>query len=67
MNKTISIVWSIDDVQSLDSRLTDDEAYQVLKMAESNHDATIGMNWDVLQYHIDEFKKERKMASFLPL
>lgn len=56
----ISIVWSIEDVKSLDDSLTDDECREILQAAVNNHDATIGINWDVLQYHIDELKESKK-------
>ena len=54
----ISITWCVEDVKSLDENLTDDECRQVLQMALRNHDATIGVNWDVLQCHIDELKRK---------
>ena len=56
---TISITWTIADVKSLDESLTDDECRQVLAIAEKNHDASIGINWDVLETYIDEVAGER--------
>ena len=58
----IASYWTIDDVKSLqddedefteEERITDEEARQVLKAADVNHDATIGINWDVLREHLD--------------
>jgi hypothetical protein len=59
MNKLpdeISITWHIDDVKSLDNKLTDDQAREVLQLVKNNHDATIGVNWDNIQFHIDGLK-----------
>lgn len=58
----IASVWYIEDVKSLqededefteEERITDDEARQVLKLADSEHDATVGINWDVLRAWLD--------------
>lgn len=58
----ITSTWTIDDVKSLQSnedefteeeRITDDEARAALKLADDNHDATTGINWDVLQECVD--------------
>ena len=56
----ISISWHIDDVKSLDESLSDDDCRVILQRAEHDHDATIGINWEVLQYYIDEYKKGEK-------
>lgn len=64
----IAIVWSIDDVKGLDSDredeneapLTDDEAKRVLSLLKSEHDASIGINWDTIQEWIDYVKGERE-------
>ena len=63
--------WHIEDVRSLEEQseaygsekfepLTDEECREVLKRVDDGHDATIGINWDVLQYHLDEVREERK-------
>lgn len=54
----IASVWSVEDVQSLDESLTDEQAMKVLEFAERKHDAEIGINWDVLQMHIDYLQSE---------
>jgi hypothetical protein len=46
-------------VQSLDESITDEEAIAVLGAIEDNHDAEQGINWDVIQYHIDDLKQGR--------
>lgn len=40
------------------SDITVDQARRVLERAENNHDATIGINWEVLEYHLDEIREE---------
>jgi hypothetical protein len=49
----IAIGWAIEDVQSVRPDLNDDQARQVLQAVERNHDATIGINWDVIGCHAD--------------
>lgn len=49
--RQISIVWGIEDVQSVRPDLTDDQAFAVLKEVEHRHDANIGINWDVLAFN----------------
>lgn len=61
--------WCIEDVFSLmfpdeDGICghTDEEiaiAREVLKAAEADEDATIGINWDVLQYHLGNVMEQR--------
>ena len=47
--------WHIDDVQSLNQDLTDDECREVLKKIEHNFDATVGINWEVISYYIEYY------------
>ena len=54
MNDSITIKWHIDDVKSLNESLTNEQCREVLQRAKSNHDATIGISWDVLQVYINE-------------
>lgn len=59
--------WWIDDVKSLTedyegndtTKVTDAEARAVLAAAVENHDASIGINWDVLQCLLDDTLSER--------
>jgi len=48
MKTEISITWSIDDVKCQRPDLTDEQCSDVLIEIEKNHDATIGINWDVI-------------------
>lgn len=46
--------WSIEDVKEVAPDLSDDECRDVLERVESNHDAEIGINWDVLRFHAEQ-------------
>ncbi len=48
---TIEISWHIDDVKELRPDLSDAQAREVLERARDQHDASIGINWDVLGFH----------------
>ena len=49
--RQIAIVWDVEDVQSVRPDLSDDKAWQVLQQTSQCHDATIGIDWDVLECH----------------
>lgn len=44
----ISIKWHIDDVLSVKPHLTKQQASQVLERLKRGHDASIGINWEVI-------------------
>ncbi len=48
-NNSISIVWSIEDVKGIRPDLNDDQCMKVLRMVEDKHDATFGVNWDMIE------------------
>ena len=59
----IAVTWHIDDIQCRNDenddcvgykQLTDDEARGILLKMERYHDATIGINWDVIDVYLDE-------------
>ena len=52
----INISWHFTDVQEQDDTLTNDEARQILQLMKRNHDATIGINWEVIEAWIDYFR-----------
>lgn len=54
----IAISWHIDDVQAIDSDLTDEQARQVLKNFENHHDGSQEAMWQDLEYHVGEFRNE---------
>lgn len=51
--RQIAVVWSVEDVLEVRPDLTPDQAWEVLEEARNDHDATIGINWDVLDCHAD--------------
>ena len=68
---SISIVWCDDDVRQqmsdmnerddTDIELTPEEISDVLSLMESEHDASMGLSWDTIEYHIDTILSERKV------
>ena len=50
--------WFTDDVFSLDHELTEEQAIEVFESVAKNFDAESGINWDVIQIHIDKIKGE---------
>jgi len=51
---SIVILWHTDDVKSIRPDLDDDQCMKVLNKVSRNHDAQIGVNWDVLEFWADE-------------
>ena len=51
---SISIGWSIEDVQELRPDLTDDQCRDVLRRVEDRHHADIGVNWDIIEEAAEE-------------
>ena len=49
----IAIIWSVADVLEIRPDLSQDQAEDVLLLADKKHDATIGINWDVLGFHAE--------------
>lgn len=64
--KQISIIWSVVDVIELAKKMnvviTMYEAEKILYNVERHHDANIGINWLVIESHIDEFIQERSQS-----
>ena len=54
----ISITWHAEDVLNQDDTLTPEQVGMVLDRIKNNHDANIGVNWDVIDYWIDRVKGE---------
>ena len=53
LTKQIAIIWHIEDIQSIRSDLTDEQAYIVLQHLKENHDASLGINWEVIEIVAD--------------
>lgn len=58
-SEQISIVWHVDDVLEVAPKLTREEAMEVLESVRHNHDANIGVNWDVLTANAEYLFPER--------
>lgn len=59
LTSKISITWGILDVLGQDPTLTPTEASEILERLKRYHDATVGINWDVIDQTIWDFKKEK--------
>ena len=57
LNLLIS-VWNIEDIQQVRPDLNDEQAWEVLQLAERRHDAEHGINWDILSIHADDLYPE---------
>jgi len=54
----ITLKWCIDDVVMLAEQKgyavpTLEQAREVLSLAKQNHDASVGLSWDVLEVYLD--------------
>jgi hypothetical protein len=47
----IASIWDYSDVLSVRPDLTKAQAWRVLQATEKHHDANIGINWEVLEFH----------------
>jgi hypothetical protein len=60
--KTISIKWSTIDVlglaEAMDLEITESQAEEILDRLVEHHDADIGINWGVIEYHIEDLLAE---------
>lgn len=58
--KTITITWSTEDVltraEELEIDITEEQADQILEKMDREHDATIGINWDVIDTYLYDIK-----------
>ena len=56
-DRQIISIWSIDDVRQQaalkEIDITDEQAFKVLHNIERTLDASIGINWDVIDCHLD--------------
>lgn len=64
---SIFIEWCVDDVKDVRPDLDDDQALEVLEFVKDNHDATIGVTWETLQYAADLlYPEESLQVELLP-
>ena len=63
----IAICWTVDDIlETYDAErhdLTRDEAREVLRLCDSEHDCNVGINWDIIDHWIRHVLMKRKAAS----
>lgn len=70
----IIICWGIDDIKSLGEdyegnttiEITDTVARAALAKAKEYHDASVGINWEVLQIHLDDALEDAREAAENP-
>lgn len=57
--RQIEIKWSTEDVlamaDNMQVELTEEQADEVLENVYHYHDAEVGINWGVIDYHIENF------------
>ena len=57
--KTIEIRWSTEDVlmqaDNMNIELTEEQADDILDNMLHHHDACVGINWEVIEFHIDNY------------
>ena len=58
----IVVLWHINDVKELRPDLSDEQCRKVLQQCEHDHDANIGINWDVISFHAENLFPEREEA-----
>lgn len=60
--KTISIVWSTNDIlakaEQLCINITENQADKLLDIIKHYHDAEVGINWDVISSYLFQFDHE---------
>jgi hypothetical protein len=61
---SITSKWSVEDIQyiaaSQSLEISDADAMAVLKLVKRDFDANIGVNWEVLEYHLESYLNEKE-------
>lgn len=64
-SEVVAVIWLggdvIDRAGDRGLTLSDAEASQIVKAMERNHDACIGINWDVIDFHLDGLKHDEPL------
>ena len=59
----IAIIWTTEDVftesENIDTEISEEEAQEILGILDRKHDASLGITWDTISCHIDEFIHDR--------
>lgn len=56
--------WHIEDIRSMledEQELTDDECIDIMEIIADNFDANIGINWEVIGYHVQNYVDDRAL------
>lgn len=53
-------VWSEEDMRTLDASLTRKQCQKVADTLQKQYDATVGTNWDVVAYAVDQVLEEKE-------
>jgi len=53
------MLWLPEDVKTIRSDVTDEEAGEVIHLTERYKDAGIGISWDTLEHHLHDVVSER--------
>jgi hypothetical protein len=53
VQETISIIWDVTDVKFARPDLTKKQCSNVLEVCDAEHDASIGINWEVIRAHAE--------------
>jgi len=60
----VPVFWQADDAtaraEDRGMTLTDEEAGQIVSALGDNHDASIGINWDVIDFYLDDMERQRE-------
>jgi hypothetical protein len=63
--KTIEIRWSTEDVlmqaDNMNIELTEEQADDILDNILHHHDACVGINWEVIEFHIDNYIEQNNI------
>lgn len=58
INDTVSFSWHIEDVKSINDKLTDEQAREVLGNFEKHHEGSMEAMWEDLAYHVREVQND---------
>lgn len=54
----VAFIWHLEDImgraKEREIELTKDQGLKILSIMDKRHDCSIGMNWDVIDYYIDD-------------
>lgn len=67
MINNITITWWTSDIMDraneLEITISEEEAGEILQKMKDDHDATIGINWDVIDCYLNDLERIRKIPA----